>query len=59
MGGVISVYKPTTTLCGFVVYSKPPPISKSHVWNQWNGMVEWNGGMEWWNGMVEWNGGME
>ena len=25
------------------------------VCKQWNGMVEWNGGMEWWNGMVEWN----
>ena len=22
----------------------------------WNGMVDWNGGMEWWTGMVEWNG---
>ena len=19
------------------------------VWNQWNGIVEWNGGMEYWN----------
>ena len=28
-----------------------------YIW--WNGMVEWNGGMEWWNGMVEWNGGMD
>ena len=29
------------------------------VWIQWNGMVEWNGGLEWWNGMVDWNGGMK
>ena len=29
----------------------------SNCWTGiWNGMVEWNGGMEWWNGMVEWNG---
>ena len=25
----------------------------------WNGMIEWNDGMEWWNGMMEWNDGME
>ena len=29
------------------------------VWIQWNGMVDWNAGMEWWNGMVEWNGAIE
>ena len=29
------------------------------VWIQWNGMVDWNGGMEWWTGTVEWNGGLE
>ena len=29
--------------------------NKLGVWNRWNGMVEWNAGMEWWNGMVEWN----
>ena len=23
------------------------------VWNQWNGILEWNGGMEYWRGMVE------
>ena len=37
----------------------PGQYSTSGIKNQWNGMVEWNGGMEWWNGMVEWNGGME
>ena len=20
------------------------------IWSQWNGIVEWNSGMEWWNG---------
>ena len=24
------------------------------VFIRWNGMVEWNGGMERWNGIVEW-----
>ena len=24
----------------------PPPTA---VWNQWNGMVEWNSGMQYWN----------
>ena len=24
------------------------------VWNQWNGMLEWNGGMEHWNGIAKW-----
>ena len=23
------------------------------VWNQWNGILEWNGGMEHWNGGME------
>ena len=22
------------------------------VWNQWNGMVEWNSGMEYWNDLL-------
>ena len=26
---------------------------------EWNGMMEWNAGMECWNGMIEWNDGME
>ena len=28
------------------------------VWNQWNGMVEWNAGMERWSGTLEWNTGI-
>ena len=24
------------------------------VWNQWNGILEWNGGMEHWNGITKW-----
>ena len=24
------------------------------VWNQWNGVLEWNGGMEHWNGIAKW-----
>ena len=32
------------------------PIYVSHrdVWNQWNGVLEWNGGMEHWNGIAKW-----
>ena len=26
--------------------------NKSAVMNQWNGMVEWNTGMEYWNGSI-------
>ena len=29
------------------------------IWIQWNGMVDWNSGMEWWTGTVEWNGRLE
>jgi len=29
------------------------------VWIQWNGMVDWNAGMEQWNGLEHWNGMME
>ena len=36
--------------------NKAVPRGKSHrklkdegVWNKWNGMVEWNAGMEYWN----------
>ena len=25
------------------------------VYIRWNGMVEWNTGMEYWNGILEWN----
>ena len=35
----------------------PPPPSLG-VFTRWNGMVEWNGGMERWNGIVKWNGGI-
>ena len=28
------------------------------VFIRWNGMAEWNDGMERWNGIVEWNGGI-
>jgi len=31
----------------------------SAVKYQWNGMVEWNTGMEYWNGILEWNTGIE
>ena len=34
-------------------------LNFSGVYIRWNGMVEWNGGMEWWNGILEWNTGME
>ena len=27
--------------------------SEAGVWIQWNGMADWNAGMEQWNGMVE------
>ena len=32
------------------------PTNKG-IWIQWNGMVDWNGGMEWWKWtrIVEWN----
>ena len=26
-----------------------PSVEMLDVWNQWNGMVEWNTGMEYWN----------
>ena len=48
--GTISI----TTMNYLVVFSL-----QQAVWIQWNGMVDWNGGMEWWTGMVEWNGGMK
>ena len=25
----------------------------SGIWNQWNGMLKWNDGMEWWNGITK------
>ena len=34
-------------------------VKEKAVWNQWSGMMGWNGGVEWWDGMVEWSGGME
>jgi len=29
------------------------------VWIQWNGMVDWNGGMEYWNKRMKQNGETE
>ena len=29
-----------------------PSGAKLAVWNQWNGMVEWNSGMEYWNDLL-------
>ena len=33
-------------------YIMPTRISKMAVKNQWNGIVEWNTGMEYWNGLI-------
>ena len=38
---------------------KTEGIIRLGVWIQWNGIMDWNGGMERWTGLVEWNGGLE
>ena len=52
---------PDSTRCLQTAPDSPdrPDSPRWGVYIWWNGMVEWNGGMEWWNGMVEWNGGMD
>ena len=41
---------------GFPETPETPPLYAlgMAVKNQWNGMVEWNTGMEHWNGILEW-----
>ena len=49
-------------LACIVIFKYVCGVSHMHnsvvVYNQWNGMVEWNTGMEHWNGTLEWNSGM-
>ena len=51
------ILKKQSRICLTNVKLLPPalygPYHKA-VKNQWNGMVEWNTGMEYWNGILEW-----
>ena len=34
-------------------------ITQMVVYNQWTGLVDWTGGLDWWTGLVDWTGGLD